>query len=394
MASCRRSRILAAGCAVLVCAANARAQNPDIEHGLYVWQSRDTLHVQWLTDIPSSGTVQVITPKKELVGETTAGSTAHHVKFAKFREDDFVLRFDGGDVAIREPVPERSVTLPHADSLYVFGDTHGEYDSVVLLLRNAGLIDENLKWTGGRKHIVFLGDVVDRGRRVTQLLWFIYRLEQEAKQAGGAVHMLLGNHEVMVMLGDLRYVHPDEDRIAKLHKVSYQRLLHPQQSVIGRWLASRPAVMKIGDLLLTHGGVSSDFIGQTPESLAKTLNENIRDGIFVAHVDTTRKVRVDSAHYARWDNFFWGNRSLFWYRGYAESDTLSNELTKTLASFDAGVMVVGHTPAHTMQTRYRGKLIIAHPRRPGSELMLITGQGTDRKLHRIVAHGPAEPISP
>ena len=375
--------------ALLGSGAAASAQDLNVERGLYVWQSRDSLHVQWITPTAQPSMVN---------GITTPVGLSHHVMLPKSFDDNFVLRFGSHDnpkhVTIYQKNRTPRVSLPHTDSLYVFGDTHGEFETVRRVLRNAGLIDDQLRWAGGRKQIVFLGDITDRGAHVIPLLWFLYRLDHEANSAGGAVHVLLGNHEVMVMLGDLRYVHPLEKQIADLHNVSYQQLLHPQRSVLGRWLASKPAVIKIGDLLLTHGGVSSDFIGETTESIAKKLNQNIKDEIFAAQVDTTMRARVDSAHFARWDKFFWHERSLFWYRGYAMSDTLDTELTKTLESFDASAMVVGHTPAPTMQTRYNGKLIIAHPRRPGTELLLITGRGAQRRLSRIVSHGPPEPISP
>ena len=68
------------------------------------------------------------------------------------------------------------------------------------------VIDTDLTWSFGDGHLVIVGDVFDRGPNVTECLWLIYRLEQEASAAGGAVHFLLGNHELMVMRGDLRYL--------------------------------------------------------------------------------------------------------------------------------------------------------------------------------------------
>ena len=400
MVSYRLSRSLIAAIlpAALLGATEARAQEPPNlqgERGLYVWESRDSVHVQWITQPASAGSLHVTAAGKTFELRTPAGE-AHHAVFRKPRGDGYTLAFGGGTQRTQVDIFNRTlsptVTAPAADSLYVFADTHGEYESVRAVLRNAGLIDEQARWIGGRKQLVFLGDITDRGAEVTGLLWFLYGLEREARAAGGSVHILLGNHELMVMLGDLRYVHPHEQRIAQLHNVSYQQLLHPQQSVLGRWLATKPAVIKIGDLLLTHGGVSSDFIGESPHSLAKKMARYIQDDLFIAHVDTTKKVRVDSAYYAEWDNFFWGPRSVFWYRGYMQADTLADELNRTLASFGADAMVVGHTPAPTIHTRYDGKLIAAHPRRPGSELLLITGQGMRRRLHRIVAAGPPEPL--
>src|SRR4249920_2247602 len=66
--------------------------------------------------------------------------------------------------------------------------------------------DDAQHWRGGASHLVSLGDLIDRGPGSRQVLDLLMRLEQEAQKAGGAVHVLLGNHEVMNLVGDLRYV--------------------------------------------------------------------------------------------------------------------------------------------------------------------------------------------
>jgi hypothetical protein len=401
MVSCRRSsaRLVAVLLTLLCAASSVRAQQAvDLQgqRGLYVWELADSVHVHWITAPARAGVLRVTAAGKTQQLITPAGE-AHHLAFRKPRGDSYFLAV--GDEAGTEQVTIYSrllpapVSIPATDSLYIFGDTHGEYESVRALLRNAGLLDDDARWTGGRKQLVFLGDITDRGADVTRLLWLIYGLEREAKAAGGAVDVLLGNHELMVMLGDLRYVHPQEQRVAQLHGVSYQQLLNPERSVLGRWLATKPGVMKVGDLLLTHGGVSGDYAGQTVQTFARKMTEHMQHGLFMAHVDTTRKVRVDSAYYAEWNEFFWGPRSVFWYRGYMESDTLADELNGSLASFHADAMVVGHTPAPTIHARYGGKLIAAHPQHPGTELLLVTGQGAQRRLHRILAGGPPQVIA-
>jgi hypothetical protein len=88
--------------------------------------------------------------------------------------------------------------------IFAISDIHGEYDAFVDLLRNAGVIDENLNWSWTDGHLVIVGDTFDRGVSVTECLWLIYRLEQEAEKVGGRVHFVLGNHEAMVMYGDNR----------------------------------------------------------------------------------------------------------------------------------------------------------------------------------------------
>jgi hypothetical protein len=91
----------------------------------------------------------------------------------------------------------------------VVPDVHGAYTELVALLQRTRLIDGNLKWTGGSTTLVQLGDVIDRGARSRECLDLLMSLERQAPNAGGKVIPLLGNHEVMNVMGDLRYVTPE-----------------------------------------------------------------------------------------------------------------------------------------------------------------------------------------
>jgi hypothetical protein len=83
---------------------------------------------------------------------------------------------------------------------------HGAYPELVRLLRETAVIDESLRWQAGRTHLVSLGDLLDRGDESRKVLDLLMRLQDEAGRAGGAVHVALGNHDVMNIVGDLRYV--------------------------------------------------------------------------------------------------------------------------------------------------------------------------------------------
>jgi len=83
-------------------------------------------------------------------------------------------------------------------------DIHGALDDFVTVLKGVQLIDDARNWTGGIDHLVIVGDVLDRGAASRDVLALIMRLESEAEQAGGMVHLVLGNHEIMNLVGDLR----------------------------------------------------------------------------------------------------------------------------------------------------------------------------------------------
>jgi hypothetical protein len=96
------------------------------------------------------------------------------------------------------------VVTDHA--IWAFGDTHGAFGEFGDLLKQVGLVDGQLNWSGGKAHLVSTGDVLDRGPHPRKILDLMMKLEKQAEQAGGKFHLVLGNHEVMILIGDLRYV--------------------------------------------------------------------------------------------------------------------------------------------------------------------------------------------
>src|ERR1700719_227845 len=94
------------------------------------------------------------------------------------------------------------------ESLVAIGDVHGDFDDFVGILQRIGLTDKQNHWAGGKTTFVQTGDLLDRGPKPREVMDLMMALEKEAPQAGGRVVGLLGNHEVMNIMGDLRYVTP------------------------------------------------------------------------------------------------------------------------------------------------------------------------------------------
>src|SRR5215204_4246169 len=139
--------------------------------------------------------------------------------------------------------------------MLVISDIEGNFEALRKLLQGNKVIDENFNWTFGKDHLVLVGDFVDRGQMVTEVLWFIYSLEEKAKSAGGYVHYILGNHEIMNMADELDYVQERYIQHAKLMNKPYMQLFGPNAE-IGRWLATKNVVERVGNILFTHGGIS------------------------------------------------------------------------------------------------------------------------------------------
>lgn len=169
-----------------------------------------------------------------------------------------------------------TATFSQVKNIAALSDIHGQYDLAVELLKN-NIIDKNLNWNFGKGHLVIAGDVFDRGSKVNEMLWLIYKLENEAKQKGGKVHFLLGNHEFMVLHQDLRYINEKYKTTSTLLKLPYDEL-YSNKTVLGRWLRSKPTILKINNSIFVHGGISKDFLAQRKFNIDE-INSTMRKSI-------------------------------------------------------------------------------------------------------------------
>jgi hypothetical protein len=92
------------------------------------------------------------------------------------------------------------------ERVVAFADVHGAYTELLTLFRETGIVDAKDRWAAGHTHLVSLGDLLDRGADSRKVMDLLMRLQGEARAAGGQVHVVLGNHEAMNLLGDLRDV--------------------------------------------------------------------------------------------------------------------------------------------------------------------------------------------
>ena len=177
-------------------------------------------------------------------------------------------------------------------------DIHGAFDPMVAVLQQAEVIDNALAWSGTETHLVVVGDIVDRGPESRKAMDLLMRLEGEAAAAGGKVHVLIGNHEVMNLVGDLRYVSKaeyavfsedelaaerergfvafaekriaGEDNPASVRAIFNQK--HPEgffahrrafssDGKYGKWLLSKPIVIVVNETAFVHGGLSPMISG-------------------------------------------------------------------------------------------------------------------------------------
>ncbi|MCU0381931.1 MAG: metallophosphoesterase [Chitinophagaceae bacterium] len=248
---------------------------------------------------------------------------------------------------------------------YVISDIEGNFAGFRKLLLAGKVIDENYNWTFGDGHLVLIGDFVDRGDQVTEVLWLIYALEEKARAAGGYVHYVLGNHEIMVMSGDHRYVNPKyADNAARIG--IHLMTLYGADTEIGRWLRTKNVIEKVGGTLYVHGGISRK-VNNMDINMSK-LNDLARP----FYADTTY-MYPDA-----YTDTLYQDYGPFWYRGYfvGETATAARVIDSTFEKFRVNKVVVGHTPIRdTVSAWYDGRLInVDTPHAKGkSEALLVEG---------------------
>lgn len=225
-------------------------------------------------------------------------------------------------------------------------DFHGQYELMISILKSNGIVNDKEEWAFGNGHFVITGDIFDRGEKVTEILWFIYQLERQAEKAGGRVHLLLGNHEVMVLNGDLRYLHPKYVEVARLLNRPFDDLVG-KGTILGDWLRSKPVLVKINNMLFAHGGFHPELAKD--KRTLEEINHVFKKSLVKSELD---KPREGFAQYLHKRN------GPIWYRGYFKDDGASEaEIELLLKHFDIDHLVVGHTSQKQVEERFGGKVI-------------------------------------
>jgi len=289
--------------------------------------------------------------------------------------------------AFTQGLPVPPDTFNDVRRVVAIGDVHGDYQRLVELLRTAAVIDAKGAWTGGATHLVFAGDMVDRGDHSAQVLDLVMDLEPKARKAGGQVHALIGNHEAMDLSGDLRYVTkndfagfqgpnskelqeqqmlaawdelkntskrdgsplPDEPAWRKKYQDEHplgwveHRLAFQPNGKYGKWLRQQNAIIKINDAIFLHGGISQNYAALTRGEINTKVREELSD-----FTKLERGMVTDE-------------EGPLWYRGMAqlpESDPgMAALLPRILETQQARHIVIGHTPQVAVLPRFGGKVI-------------------------------------
>lgn len=263
------------------------------------------------------------------------------------------------------PPPPHTV-LPPVARLIAIGDLHGDLDKARRAFRLADLVDDRDQWIGGSTVAVQVGDVLDRGDQEIELFYWLERLRREAAAAGGALHMLLGNHETMNVAQQFRYVTPGGFASfrtwARGHAFeaglkglcNCQRGTDLQKALGLSTLAEQDAVSARTEALRPGGIISTRFIAPHPVVLQIGSTVFVHGGLLPAHAaygierinnETQQWVLAGPTHAK--PHFLSGRDAVVWSRQYSAEDGSQcdcDALQQALARLPGAVrMVVGHT---------------------------------------------------
>ena len=246
--------------------------------------------------------------------------------------------------------------LPKVKRIIVIGDIHGDMDKLLKCLRIPKLIGDNDNWIGGTTVVVQVGDQIDSCRfrgsgNCNQLdnpldkaddiniLYFLTELHNQASKQGGAVYSLMGNHELMNVTGDMRFVSQSNIeefnyKGSSIHNwLENRKLAFKPGNKIANFLAcTRKMALVIGSNLFVHAGI-------VPEIQAKyQINDmnKILTLFLLGELEQPDRFK---------DLFIVGKTSPLWTRMFGNKQILNcDQISETLITYKVGRMFVGHTP--------------------------------------------------
>lgn len=304
-----------------------------------------------------------------------------------------------------QPAEPRIPATASARVVAAISDVHGHYNHLARLLQSAGVVDGQLDWAFGANHLVIAGDILDKGPEITRALWLVKKLERQARDAGGHLHFLLGNHEYLALTGRSRISDRKYIELTSALGVAYPSLFSPATE-LGRWIRGHGVAVRINDTLFVHAGLSPDLVarGVPIDRLNKLARESL----------STDGLRAWSPEDLAVTELIWGRQGVTSYRAYFDrslplgfwralrGDLRENRAaTATLAAgldrYGSRRIVVGHTETRRILKLFEGRLVAICQRmaefdhvdpEARAELLLIEGG----RLTGVTAGGMRRPL--
>ena len=248
--------------------------------------------------------------------------------------------------------------LPPVRRIIAIGDIHGDFRALIKCLRLAKVVNERWEWIGGDTVVIQLGDQIDSKCRSgncekdevgdeLKIIMFLDKLHEKAKPTNGAVYSLLGNHELMNVMGDLNYNSP-ENLVSFGGAQSRINKFAPSGELAVYLACNRNSIMKIGDFMFVHGGLLPN---KAKQYSLEAINSIIREYLLGNKSQDDPDV----------SNLLVGKESPFWTRTFSNifsghSEKSCSILNNTIEYLKLKGMVVGHTVQNGINSACDGKI--------------------------------------
>ena len=266
-------------------------------------------------------------------------------------------------------------TWDGVEKIVAIADIHGDYKNFERILKGTRLVDEELNWAGGETHLVQMGDIMDRGPDAKLAFDLLMKLETQAEAAGGKVHFIIGNHEEANIVGTAlmnpgyvtveqflsflpedyreslekkvkkKYAQSGDtnpslaetlymfwDKTRKKNTYAKAQYLRNFYKKYGKWILTKNLIIKINDIIFTHGGVSEEFSRWDLKKTNNLMREELR--ILYRRIPLRPEPRMA-----------YRPNAPHWFRDLIRSDEedFTEDVTRILSNLNAAYMVIGHT---------------------------------------------------
>lgn len=283
--------------------------------------------------------------------------------------------------------------FPPVRRIIAIGDLHGDIKmtldclKIANLIQDANILNSNhdieynkLMWTGGDTIVVQIGDQVDRCRPVQfkcddprsmgdndeasdiRILKLFTFLDTQAREHGGHVISILGNHEIMNVMGNMNYVSymgleefdgyvDPKDQNIKFQTGKEARIhAFKPGNELGSFLGcTRLSAIIIGANLFVHAGLLPEFaskIGLNSKEDLEKVNQSVRKWL----VGKINNDNINQIVGSFKDSMFW-TRVMGSIPPEANGEECEKFLKPVLQTLNISSMIVGHTPQFYMNNQ-------------------------------------------
>ena len=237
----------------------------------------------------------------------------------------------------------------------VIGDLHADFKKTKEIFIKLKLIDRYENWSATPKDtvVVQLGDQLDGGGRgggegygEIELIEFMDRIHSKAKEFNGGVYSLIGNHEIMNLIGNFTYSSKKDIEIQGGIALR-EKLFSPGGDIFNKMSCTRNVILKVGDFVFAHAGILPEHIDmKNRNKFIKKVNTLMR--LFLQGKKTYEDHEIQK--------YFLDKRGIIWNREYGKEKQTCENIDKITRMLNVGHMIVGHTVQDTINSRCDNKL--------------------------------------